>query len=188
MRSSKLIANLPNVISLARLLLVPFAIVMIAHGRWRSAFVVFVVAGISDALDGFLAQRFDLRSELGSYLDPLADKALLVSIYVMLALAAVIPAEIAGLVVARDVMIVGAVLVAWMKDWPVAIQPLFVSKLNTAAQIGVAAFVLAAKAFDWPVALLIDAGLALVAVLTVASAAAYLLQWSAVLAAGRPQQ
>jgi cardiolipin synthase len=175
---ARLITHLPNLISLARLLLVPVAIVMIVHSHWRAALVVFAIAGISDAIDGFIARRFDLRSVLGAYLDPLADKALLVSIYVTLALARVIPAPIAVLVVARDAIIVGAAIQAWLADRRFIVQPLYISKLNTAAQIGVAALVLAAKAFRWSGQGWIDAGLGLVVLLTGASAAAYLIQWS----------
>jgi cardiolipin synthase len=174
---SYFIASLPNFISLVRLGLVPLAIVLIVHGQWRAAFVVFVAAGVSDAVDGFIAKRFDLQSELGAYLDPVADKALLVSIYVTLAIAGVIPVEIAILVVARDVMIVGAIVIAFLMNRPIAIRPLFVSKLNTAAQIVAAALILAAKAMDWDMAPWAKPALYLVAALTVASAAAYLAQW-----------
>ena len=78
--------SLPNLISLLRLVLVPVIISMIVSGRWVGAFLIFVAAGISDAVDGWLANRFNLRTELGAYLDPLADKMLLISIYVALAL------------------------------------------------------------------------------------------------------
>ncbi len=77
--------NLPNFITIGRLLLVPFLIVMITQGRWLAAVICFVVAGVSDAVDGYIAKRFSLRTELGAYIDPLADKALLMSIYVTLA-------------------------------------------------------------------------------------------------------
>ena len=86
-----LFGSLPNLISLGRLLLVPAIIALIAAQRWREAFVCFIIAGVSDALDGWLAKTFDLRTELGAYLDPIADKALLVSIYVALAIVGAIP-------------------------------------------------------------------------------------------------
>src|SRR5579871_1992957 len=85
MQFDKLFASLPNLITLARLLLAPLAVLMIVSQRYLFAFVIFVSAGVSDAVDGFIAKRFNLRTELGAYLDPLADKALLVSIYVTLA-------------------------------------------------------------------------------------------------------
>ena len=111
MNSFSLFKSLPNLITLGRLVLVPVAIEMIASQAWTGAFVVFVAAGLSDAIDGFLARRLALRSELGALLDPLADKVLLVSIYVALAVAEVVPAALTILVVSRDVMIVGAVLI-----------------------------------------------------------------------------
>src|SRR6266436_7752112 len=79
---STLELNLPNLISLARLLLVPVTIWLIISGRYGSAFWVLVAAGISDALDGFIAKRFDQRTRVGALLDPAADKAMLVSVYV----------------------------------------------------------------------------------------------------------
>ena len=113
MAHRKLFASLPNLITLARLLLAPLAVLMIVSQRFPEAFAVFLVAGASDAVDGFIAKRFDLRTELGAYLDPLADKALLVSIYVTLAVVGELPAAIAIIVVSRDLMILIAVLTAW---------------------------------------------------------------------------
>lgn len=84
---SRLGLNLPNLISLGRLLLVPLAIWLILGGHYAAAFWVFVAAGVSDALDGFIAKRFDRRTRLGALLDPIADKTLLVSVYVTLGLA-----------------------------------------------------------------------------------------------------
>ena len=102
--------NLPNLISLGRLLLVPLAISLILDGEYWAAFWVFVVAGISDALDGFIAKRFDRRTRLGALLDPLADKVLLVSVYVTLGVAGQIWAWLVVLVVFRDIMIIGGFL------------------------------------------------------------------------------
>ncbi|HEY8565394.1 MAG TPA: CDP-alcohol phosphatidyltransferase family protein [Beijerinckiaceae bacterium] len=168
--------TIPNLITIARLLIVPLVIVMIGQGRWATAFVLFVVAGISDAVDGFIAKRFDMRSEFGAYIDPLADKALLVSIYVTLSIVGVLPGWLAVLVVSRDVMIVAAILLSWVMDRPVEIRPLLVSKLNTGVQIAFAALVLSTRAFAIDLGLLDEIGL-LVAALTVASAGAYLALW-----------
>ncbi len=172
-----LFASLPNLISLGRLVLVPIIVSLIIQPEWQLAFVLFVVAGLSDAVDGWLAKRFDLRTELGAYLDPIADKALLVSIYVSLAVIGVLPATLVVLVVSRDVMIVGAVMIAWLLDKPMEIRPLLVSKLNTLAQIAFASAVLAAKAFAFPLGMWFTVSLYVVAALTLASAAAYLTQW-----------
>ena len=160
--------SLPNLISLGRLILVPAIISMIADQRWREACILFVIAGISDAIDGWIAKTFDWRSELGSYLDPLADKALIDSIYVSLAIVGVIPATIAILVVARDLMIIGAFMISLVLRKPVKARPLMISKLNTLAQLGFAALVLGVKAFGLPSGPWFDGLLYCVAVLTLA--------------------
>lgn len=177
MNSFNVFKSLPNLITLGRLVLVPVAIEMIASRAWTGALVVFVVAGLSDAADGLLARRFALRTELGAVLDPLADKALLVSIYVALAAARVVPEPLTILVVSRDVMIVGAVLISWVLGKPMEIKPVPISKLNTTAQIVFAGLVLAAQAFGFTLGLGFDAGLAVVAALTLASTVVYLAQW-----------
>lgn len=169
--------TLPNLITVGRLVLVPLVVAMIAQGRWTVAFVLFAAAGLSDAVDGFIARRFDMRSEFGAYLDPLADKALLVSIYVTLAVQAVLPSWLAIAVVSRDLMIVAAILVSWLMARPVDIVPLAISKLNTAVQIAFAALVLGAIAFHGAPGWLEPWGAGLVVALTVASAAAYLAGW-----------
>ena len=86
--------------------------------RDAAAFLLFLAAGISDAVDGFLAKRFGMTTELGAYLDPLADKALIVSIYVTLGITGVIPRWLVILVVSRDIMIVGAVMLSWVVGQP----------------------------------------------------------------------
>src|SRR3954468_4437888 len=116
--------TIPNLITIGRIILVPVIIALIGQGAWGLAFAGFVVAGLSDALDGFIAKRFAMRSELGAILDPLADKALLVSVYVALALQGAIPCWLAIAVVARDAMVIPAILVAWLMGRPLAIRPL----------------------------------------------------------------
>lgn len=171
------VKNIPNLITVMRLMLVPVAVAMIAAQAWGWAFTAFAVAGISDGLDGYIARRFDMRSELGAYLDALADKALLMSIFVALALAHVVPGWIAILVVSRDVMILGAVIVSWVLDKPVQIRPLWISKFNTAAQISFAGAALAAMAFGVTRGLWFEPLLFAAMALTLASTAAYLTQW-----------
>ena len=168
---------LPNLITLGRLLLVPLIIWMIVDGRWEAAFFAFLVAGVSDAVDGFLAKRFALTSELGAYLDPVADKVLLVSIFVSLAIVRVIPPWLAILVVSRDILIVGAILMARVLDRPMLIRPLPVSKANTTVQIAFAAAVLGANAFAYDLAPWAWSAMAAVAALTLVSAGAYLQRW-----------
>jgi cardiolipin synthase len=169
--------TLPNLITIGRLILVPLVIVMIVNQRWQAAFFLFVAAGVSDAIDGFIAKRFDMASELGAYLDPVADKALIVSIYVTLAVIGVIPVWLVILVVARDLMIVSAVILSWVMEKPVVIAPFVVSKLNTAAQLAFAALVLGTQAFGVDAGQAMQLGQLLVALLTVGSMTAYLAFW-----------
>ena len=175
--SRRLRMTLPNLITIARLLLVPLVVVAINSGQWGVAFVVFAAAGVSDAVDGFLARRLNMRSELGAYLDALADKALLVAIYISLSVAGVLPGWVAILVVSRDLMIVSAIILSWLLDKPVEIKPLVVSKMNTAAQIAFAGLVLAANAFAIKLGIIETIGLGVVAVLTLVSCGAYLTPW-----------
>ena len=169
--------NIPNLISVLRLLLVPLTVWLIiseAHG-W--AFLAFMTAGVSDGVDGYLARRFDWRTRLGAYLDPLADKALLVSVFVTLGFLKLIPAWLVIIVVSRDALIVGAVLLSRLMDHPVHVRPLMVSKVNTVAQILFAVSVLGAAAFGKQVAVPVDYGSIPVALLTALSGAAYLASW-----------
>lgn len=169
--------TIPNLITVGRLFLVPLVIVMIVNARWDIAFILFVVAGVSDAIDGFLAKRCGMASELGAYLDPIADKALIVSIYVTLAVVGVVPAWLVILVVARDLMIVAAVILSWLMGRPVTIAPFVVSKLNTAAQIAFAALALGSRAFGIDLGWAAAAAEFIVALLTLASMTAYLAFW-----------
>jgi cardiolipin synthase len=169
--------TIPNLITIVRLIIVPLVIVMIGQENWALAFLLFVAAGLSDAIDGFIARRFNMRSEFGAYMDALADKALLVSIYVTLSVVGVLPAWLAITVVSRDLMIVSAIIVSWLLRRPVEIKPLFVSKMNTAAQIAFAALVLSTKAFGIDADGFYGAGMILVALLTIVSAGAYLARW-----------
>lgn len=169
--------TIPNLITIARLLMVPMVVVMIGAEQWATAFGIFLLAGVSDAVDGFIARRWGMQSELGAYLDPLADKALLVSIYIALAIQGVLPGWVAIVVVSRDIMIVSALLLSMVLEKPMAVRPLIVSKLNTGAQIGFAALLLGVNAFGFAPALLIQVGLVVTVALTLCSAAAYLVLW-----------
>lgn len=171
------VLNVPNLITLGRVILVPVVFWLLVSGQMQLAFLVFVLAGVSDAVDGFIAKRFGLSTELGAYLDPLADKLLLVSIFVALGVMGQVPSWLVIAVVSRDILIVIGVLLAWLLDHPIKIAPLAVSKANTLAQILLAGTVLADEGF----ALGLDSvRLALVWIagaLTIASLWAYLRAW-----------
>ena len=179
--------SIPNLITLARILLVPILVWAITSGEMRLAFLLFLAAGVSDAVDGFLAKRFGMASELGAYLDPLADKALIVSIYVSLGLVGAIPAGLVILVVSRDLMIVSAILLSWLIGRPVEIKPLPISKLNTLVQIVFATLVLGTLAFGLDIEPLLSLTMAAVVVLTLLSIGFYLAEWVRHMNAAEPE-
>lgn len=169
--------SLPNLITILRILLVPVAVWLVISEQFGAALAVFALAGLSDGIDGYLARRWNARTELGGYLDPLADKALLVSLYIVLGVEHIIPAWLVILVVSRDLLIVSAVLLSWVLDKPVAIAPMMTSKVNTTMQILFVIAVLGMLALDMRSELLWMLGMAAVAALTVASGALYLREW-----------
>ena len=125
--------SLPNLISIARLMAVPVMIYLILNGYYLAAFWLFVAAGVSDAIDGYLAKALGQETVLGSYLDPLADKALLVSVYVTLGHVNLLPSWLVIMVVFRDLIIVGGVVLLHISTNDVKMKPLLISKLNTLA-------------------------------------------------------
>jgi cardiolipin synthase len=169
--------SIPNLVTLARILLVPVVVWAIASNQMLFAFLLFAAAGVSDAVDGFLAKRFGMSSELGAYLDPLADKVLIVSIYVSLGIVDGLPRWLVILVVSRDLLIVGGVLLSWLVGKPVSVKPHPVSKANTAAQLLLVGLVLAALGFGFNAGWALMLAIAAVAVLTLASVAVYLREW-----------
>lgn len=171
------VLTIPNFITIARLLSVPLIVWLIIADRFMEATILFIVAGLSDAADGFIAKRYGAASELGAYLDPIADKALLVSAFVTLGFKGALPAWLAVLVVSRDFLIIGGIILAYMLGNPVAMRPLWVSKANTAAQIILLALVLVGESGADILQPLLAGAVLLAAFLTVASAAAYLIEW-----------
>lgn len=183
MTITRLGLNLPNLISLGRLLLVPAAISLILEGSYAAAFWVFVVAGISDGLDGFIAKRFNWRTRLGALLDPLADKVLLVSVYVTLGIAGELWTWLVVLVVFRDLMIIGGfLLIQALAAMPKNFQPLLISKINTGMQVALVGYVLARRGFGAEAGLMDVVLSFLVVATTVVSGSIYLVRWARILA------
>ena len=170
--------NIPNFITLGRVMSVPVIFWLLVNGHSRSAFFVFLLAGVSDAVDGFLAKRFKWTSELGAYLDPLADKILIVSIYIALAVAKEIPLWLTIAVVSRDILILLAVLLSWLMGQPFVIKPLTISKINTAAQLLLATTVLGDNAFGLGLDTTRQVLVWITGISTVLSLAAYLQLWA----------
>jgi cardiolipin synthase len=176
--------TIPNFITIGRLIGVPLIVWLMVADRFVEATALFVLAGISDAADGFIAKRFGAASELGAYLDPIADKTLLVSVFVTLGFKGVLPPWLIILVVSRDLFIIGGILLAYILSNPMPVRPLLVSKVNTAAQILLIAFVLSDRSGAMALLLPISITVIGVAVLTVVSAGAYLVEWVRHMAGG----
>jgi cardiolipin synthase len=166
-----------NMITILRFVLVPGVVYALLSGRMDWALAGFLIAGISDGVDGFVARHFNQRSELGAYMDPMADKLLLVSVFVVFGFMGELPLWLVVAAVSRDALIVSAVLLSTIMGMPVAMKPLMVSKANTLVQIVLAAVVLAELAFDVTFGPLRPGLILLSGALTVASAAAYLVAW-----------
>jgi cardiolipin synthase (CMP-forming) len=174
--TSTSLVNLANIVTFFRLCAVPLAFWLILDHRMGLAFWLFVTAGLSDALDGWLARRFG-GNAVGALMDPVADKALLVTMYITLAVVGALPAWLAILVVFRDTLIVGGFLVLAVLGHAVVIHPLYISKWNTALQIALIGVSLLQGGFGLGVPGLGPVLTWCVALTTLASGAAYV--WNA---------
>jgi cardiolipin synthase len=172
-----MLVTVPNVITFARLCVVPIAVWFVLEQGLTAAFYLFVAAGASDAIDGWLARRNGGGNAVGAVLDPVADKALLVSMYVTLAAVNELPDWLAILVVFRDLVIVGGVIVLSVLDMPVVIRPLYISKLNTVLQITLVAITLLLAGYGLHLDALRRVLIWCVGLTTLASGAAYV--WNA---------
>jgi cardiolipin synthase len=170
--------NLPNLITFGRLLTVPIAVYLLMQSAYLAAFILFLLAGASDALDGYLAKRNNQTTELGAILDPLADKALLVGVYVTLGLQGNLPSWLVVLVVFRDVLIIGGVIILFLVRLDVKMRPLIISKIHTATQIGLAAVVLAELGLQLDIMGAVEIMIYLVGATAVISGASYMVSWA----------
>ncbi len=169
--------SVPNFISLGRLIAVPFIVYLILQASYGWAFWTFVAAGVSDALDGYIAKRMDQASHLGSYLDPIADKALLVAVYLTLGHKGLIDDLVVVIVVFRDLMIVGGVVLLFIFRNQTKVEPILVSKFNTGAQLVLVTIVLAEAGNEFTIPVL-DLMLGyLVIATTILSGGWYLVRW-----------
>jgi len=141
-----MLRHLPNALCIVRILLAMPVAWLLAGGEYAATLWVFAIAAVTDALDGFLAKRFNWESELGRILDPLADKILLVTAFVALTIVGPVPAWLAVAVVARDVIIAAGAIVFRALFGPVNGNPTIISKLNTLFQIGYVLLVVGAEA------------------------------------------
>lgn len=147
--------TLPNFITLIRLAALPFFLLSIAEGRFGIALALFVAAGISDGVDGYLARRFQMNSALGAYLDPIADKLLLMSSYLFLAIPSYpalvkIPVWLSMLVISRDVLLLLVALLLILSSTRKRFPPSWLGKVATVTQIVTVLIVLCANVWRWP--------------------------------------
>ncbi len=156
----------------------------ILHGDFGWALALFVIAGFSDGLDGYLAMRFDWHTRLGALLDPAADKLLVTGMFITLAYTQHIPVWLAAIVILRDVVIVGGATAYNFLVKPVPGEPTRISKLNTALQMLFLLFVLSRAGFDWPDKITITVLGASILITVVISGVDYVWSWSSRARAG----
>ncbi len=167
--------TIPNLLTIVRVLLTPVVVILLLEERLSEALFVFVVAGLTDGLDGLIARLYKQKSNLGAFLDPLADKLLLATTYVLLAFKHLVPSWLTVIVLSRDLLIVVGVFVLFMQGLPFEIRPTLSSKLTTCAQI-VTAIVTMASALAVPHPLLKNTLFQVTAAFTVVSWGQYLVK------------
>jgi cardiolipin synthase len=175
--------SIPNIITLVRILLTPLLVILVQKGLFGYALLVFTLAGISDGLDGLLARWCNQRTELGAYLDPIADKLLLISAFVSLAVAGIEPDWLAVIAISRDVVILVGISVLTITGIGFRIQPSWLSKCTTFAQISTVFAVLLELRHGLPKAVLTPLFWA-TAILTILSGLHYIYKGMAILQAG----
>jgi cardiolipin synthase len=163
------VRHLPNLICLARIALIWPLLMALQAGDYEFACVLFVIAAVSDGLDGYLAKRFGWTSEFGKFIDPLADKLLLVSMFVTLSWLGLVPWWLAAAAIARDVMIGLGALTFRLWFGPLKGRPTIVSKINTLLQLGYLLGVQMKAAFEFPPVEILDALAIITLIMTVAS-------------------
>jgi cardiolipin synthase len=182
---TSLLRHLPNFLTAGRLCAAPLTAYLILEGRDTAALGVFAFAGLSDALDGYLARRLAFATRFGAYLDPAADKLLMLASFVTLTMIHAVPFWLTALVIARDLAIVVGVGVARLFSLPLRIEPLYIGKVSTVIQVGYIGLVLLLLALGADQPGLVLAGTVAAASVTVASWLAYGQLWVRALAIGR---
>ncbi len=161
-----------------RILLVPPILLLILDSSYAWALLLFWIAGTSDGIDGYLANRFDWGSRLGALLDPIADKLLVAGMFVTLVHTGHVPVWLAVIVILRDVVIVAGATAYNFIVGPVQGEPTRISKLNTALLLLYLLFVLSRAAFGWPQEITLTVLGASILVTVVISGVDYVLSWS----------
>jgi cardiolipin synthase len=156
--SNSELKQLPNLLTAARLLAVPYILYLLWMGNYQTALIWFSIAGITDVLDGFLARRLRVTSKMGALLDPIADKVMLSGSFLTLGLKGIIPIWLTALVLGRDVMILGFAIVALSRKTRREFPPSVWGKASTAAQIAYVLFVMGYESGISPLAVMTALG------------------------------
>ena len=180
----KVLRLLPNCISLLRIFAVPLTVYLLLSQQIAAAFWLIIVAGVSDGLDGYLAKRLNAVTLIGTYLDPLADKTMLIAVCLCLAHLGYLPCWIIALAILRDLLILGGVFLSNVLELELSVDPILISKLNTVLQIIMVAFALGREAMGWDLLQVMSALVYLVAVTTIVSGTLYLARWTGALTSG----
>ncbi len=168
--------TIPNLISTLRIILVPIFIIYLIQDKFLGAIAVFILAGVSDGLDGFLARLLNQKSRLGTFLDPLADKFLLVAAFVVLAVCGYIPASLTVVVITRDILILLGVLILFLYKQDIQINPSIVSKITTCLQLTTVFLVLVHNHYHI-FSTVIPVTYVVTGILTIASGLHYMRSW-----------
>lgn len=169
---------LPNIVTILRLIAVPIVVVLLLDNSLVAAFWLILAAGLSDGLDGFLAKRLQAVTRLGTFLDPVADKALLIAVFLSLTQMGILPGWIVCLVIMRDLLIIGGVLLTRFVDLDLNVEPIVVSKINTFLQIVLVMGSLGQAAFALDFLYLTPLLIYSVTLTTILSGTLYLARWT----------
>lgn len=172
------VSYIPNLLTVLRIVATPVLIMLLKYEMFDWALSLFVLAGISDGLDGYIAKRFGSQTRLGAILDPVADKVLLVSCFIVLTVIGHLPFWLLVVVAFRDIVIVGGYLLLVNLEGGVNMNPSRISKLNTFFQICLVAAVLIELAAGVAWLYIVDALIALVTLTSVLSGAHYVWVWA----------
>jgi len=179
--------TVPNLITSLRIILTPIFIIYLINDETLPALIVFTLAGVSDAVDGFIARVFNQKSKLGAILDPIADKLLLVAAFVMLSVKDFVPSWLTVIVISRDLLILLAVLILFLSKENVEMRPAFISKITTCLQLATVFNVLFADYFpafhQFSIYLFWATGL-----MSVTSFLHYLRQWFRIMGEDQPTE
>ena len=176
-----MIKKIPNILSILRIVLIPLVAWLILFDYFLYALITTLIIAISDFLDGFIARIFNAQSEIGSYLDSIADKAFIISAYMLIGTQNLLPIFVIIIVISRDIIIMGAFGLSFAMNQKLDINPLRISKVNTFLQFTLIILVLVKNIWEFDfiymLSYLIDVAMYMVLITTLSSLLLYIKQW-----------